>query len=299
MNVTLRQLQAFVTVARLGSFALAAREMSVTPSALSALIRELESAVELRLLDRSTRKVLVSDAGREYLPHSQAVLQAVESARRCALELRQHQRGTVRIVATQVMFWTVLPALFAAFREAHAGIALIPVEVPVDRIVATLELGHADFAMFAERKSAPSIGLDHLFDTSGHLVCRTDHRLARRRKVKWSEVNAEPLIFIGAEALPRMRAELGFVYDLPAATSVGSGTTALGLVSAGMGLAVIMGMVKPVLAPLGLHMVELTSPVVSRRVMLYRRREKVAPAAQEVFRAFALDYFRGRSVRVT
>ncbi len=68
MNVTLRQLRAFVAVADTGSFTLAAERLFITQSALSGLIKELESTLDLRLFDRSTRRLRLSDTGRELYP---------------------------------------------------------------------------------------------------------------------------------------------------------------------------------------------------------------------------------------
>ena len=63
MNVTLKQLRAFIAVARTGSFTLAAEQLFVTQSALSGLIKELELTLGVRLFDRSTRRIQLSDIG--------------------------------------------------------------------------------------------------------------------------------------------------------------------------------------------------------------------------------------------
>jgi DNA-binding transcriptional LysR family regulator len=292
MNVTLRQLKAFICVARLSSFAAAAQELSVTPSALSAIIRELENLIELRLFIRSTRQVVLSNAGKEFLPCAQQVMQELENARRCVVDLRQQRRGSVRIVATQVMFWTMLPAVFAAFNKAHPGIALIPTEVSVNNVLSALEAGKADVAFFAERRSQAGLRMQHLFDTSTHLVCHRNHPLAGRRKANWSEVHEEPLIFIGPDAKARTQAALSFKYDFPRAYEVATGTTALGLVSAEMGAAVILGLIKPVLKPLGLHIVPLVAPVLQRRIMLYTQTRKLASEPTSLFAEFCTEFFR-------
>jgi DNA-binding transcriptional LysR family regulator len=57
MNITLRQLRAFVAVARTGSFTLAAESLFITQSALSGLIKEIEQTLGVRLFDRSTRRI--------------------------------------------------------------------------------------------------------------------------------------------------------------------------------------------------------------------------------------------------
>ena len=68
MNLTLRQLRAFAAVAETGSFTAAARQLHLTQSALSVLVRELEREIGVQLLDRHTRRVQLSEAGREFLP---------------------------------------------------------------------------------------------------------------------------------------------------------------------------------------------------------------------------------------
>ena len=295
MNVTLRQLKAFTCVARLTSFAGAAMEMSVTPSALSVLIRELESTTQLRLFDRSTRSVALSAAGREFLPYAQQVLQDLESARRCVVDLQQQRRGTIRIAATQMMFWAALPPLLETFRKAHPGIGIVPVDVPVDGVLEALEAGRADVAMFAERRSKGELQVQHLFDTSMHLVCHRDHPLARRRQIRWKDICDEPVVFIGADTKSRLQAALGSEYDFPQSYEIAVGTTALAMVAAGMGSAVILGMVEPVVASLGHVTVPLVDPVVTRRIMLYTSSRRADPQTVSLFSRFAADYFQDAS----
>ena len=66
MKITLRQLRAFVLVAQTKQFTLAAERMHITQSALSTLIKELELRVEVQLLDRHTRMVELTEAGRGF-----------------------------------------------------------------------------------------------------------------------------------------------------------------------------------------------------------------------------------------
>ena len=75
MNVTLRQLRAFLAVARTGSFTLAAESLYITQSALSGLIKELEQTLGMRLVDRSTRRVYLTEIGARLYPQLDAKLQ--------------------------------------------------------------------------------------------------------------------------------------------------------------------------------------------------------------------------------
>jgi DNA-binding transcriptional LysR family regulator len=80
MNLTLRQIRAFVLVARSGSFTGAAKSMHLTQSALSQLIRELETSLNTRLVDRTTRSVSLTAPGNEFLASAQRILDDLEQA---------------------------------------------------------------------------------------------------------------------------------------------------------------------------------------------------------------------------
>ena len=93
MNVTLRQLQAFIAVAELGRFHLAADHLGLTQSAISILIKDLEVALKHRLFDRHTRMVSLTTAGAEFLPQARKVMSDLEIAVANVHELASLQRG--------------------------------------------------------------------------------------------------------------------------------------------------------------------------------------------------------------
>src|SRR3954464_9535172 len=91
-----RQLRAFVSLARSGSFTLAARDLSLTQSAISHSIRALEEEVRCRLLDRIGKKVTLTQAGEQLLTHAQKILQEMETAREKLGELGRWGHGRLR-----------------------------------------------------------------------------------------------------------------------------------------------------------------------------------------------------------
>ena len=80
INLTSRQLRAFSLVAQHRNFSRAAEALFITPSGLSVLIRELESQLGFRLFDRTTRHVVLTDHGREFLPTAQRSLADLDGA---------------------------------------------------------------------------------------------------------------------------------------------------------------------------------------------------------------------------
>lgn len=136
MNVTLRQLHAFIAVAQTGSFTLAAERLFVTQSALSGLIRELESSLGLRLFDRSTRRLRLSVIGQELYPQIEKILHDLEGVVSEAGNLKALQRGKVRIAVPQLLACTLLPQVMADFKALHPGVQLRMVDCAVESVMA-------------------------------------------------------------------------------------------------------------------------------------------------------------------
>ena len=113
MNLTLRQLRAFVLVARSGSFTRAAKSMHLTQSALSQLIRELEGALNTRLVDRTTRSVSLTVPGKEFVASAQRILDDLEQAIGNVDKLVAKQRGRVVIASPVVLASNLLPPIVA------------------------------------------------------------------------------------------------------------------------------------------------------------------------------------------
>jgi DNA-binding transcriptional LysR family regulator len=111
MNITSRQLMAFVLIARHESFSRAAEQMYITQSGISLIVRDLESQLGFRLFDRTTRRVKVSERGARFLPIATRCLSDLEGA---AQDIR---RGTsaamARLLATALIAFDAVAGCFA------------------------------------------------------------------------------------------------------------------------------------------------------------------------------------------
>ena len=114
----LDDLQAFMIVAREGSFTRAAAKLGVSQSALSYTIKELETRLQLRLLTRTTRSVSPTAAGERLLRNVGPRLEEIEAELAAVSELREKPAGTVRITATEYATSAVLlPKLAKLLRD--------------------------------------------------------------------------------------------------------------------------------------------------------------------------------------
>lgn len=118
------EMQVFVRVVDAGSFSQAARQMMMTPSTVSKLIVRLELRLGIRLLERSTRKLSLTDEGRIYYERSNALLAELDDIERALAQGAQKARGVVRINAS-VAFGTLgIEPNLPAFWEAHPNIQI-------------------------------------------------------------------------------------------------------------------------------------------------------------------------------
>jgi DNA-binding transcriptional LysR family regulator len=295
MSVTIRQLRAFVAIARLGSFIDASRTMHLTQAALSNLIRELEKSVGTRLLDRTTRKVSLSPAGSQYFPYAERVLATLLDAERCASNLRSHQRGVVRIATSRLVGWSLMARLFSQFHQSYPDVRVMPVDVLIEDLRSSVTDGKADLAISrcGNLDGVDLFDVTPLFKSRVHIVCRPDHRFALRKSVAWNEVLTETLIFVGNYPLLHLQLELGGEFSPMDIHEVGDTTAALSLVAAGIGITVCPGFVKSALGMHNLCLVECEQPVISRQFGLFsNKQETLLPVVQE-HKRFIENYFSG------
>jgi len=141
MNVTLRQLRAFVALAHTASFTDAATRLHVTQSALSGLIKELEQTLGVQVVNRSTRRVSLSEVGREFYPLVARLLQDLDGALDTISDLKELKRGLVRFAAPQLMSASVLPEVIAGFSKECPDIEVRLLDCMVDHVLSKVQSG--------------------------------------------------------------------------------------------------------------------------------------------------------------
>ncbi|MCH9639829.1 MAG: LysR family transcriptional regulator [Betaproteobacteria bacterium] len=121
---TLRAIKFFVRLADLGSFTLVANEKNLSKSIISKEISRLEATLSARLLQRSTRKIQLTEAGNIYLQHCREILIKLNDAEALVQDLQQKPHGILRINAPMALGITNLSTLFAEFMHAYPDIKL-------------------------------------------------------------------------------------------------------------------------------------------------------------------------------
>jgi len=160
MNLSTRQMRAFLHLARVGSFTRAAEQAHLTQAGLSILVREMERQLGCRLFDRTTRMVSLTSAGRRLLPVVERVLGEVDAIAAQLGSEGEHARRTLRIAATPLVSSNLLPQVFTAFRAAHPGVELRLCDADLRDVGAMVEAGEVDLGLGFFFK--PIAGLERL-----------------------------------------------------------------------------------------------------------------------------------------
>ncbi len=293
MNVTLRQLRALVAVARTGSFTLAAESLFVTQSALSGLIRELEQTLGLRVVDRSTRKVNLSEVGLSIYPLIDKIINDLDGVLSDVAELKALNKGSIRIAAPQLMASALLPEVIAAYSAKHPEISIKLVDCMVESVTSRVFSGEVDFGVGPERDPNSDIIATPLFELPFMAVFPTGHPLQQLAEIRWADIVGYPLISLQGQFTERLLADLRRANrELPHSptSEVAFMSTALAMVSAGLGVTVCIPYAASLVRLYQLEMHPLLDPEVTRRFyVLTRNGHTLSPAAQS-FIEFLLSY---------
>jgi DNA-binding transcriptional LysR family regulator len=293
MNPTLRQMRAFVAVAKTGNFTLAAQYMHVTQSALSGLIKELEQTLGARVIDRSTRRIALTEMGKELYPLFSQMIDDLDRALANVADHTQLRKGIVRVAAPQLMACTLLPQAIAAWRVRHPEIKVSLADSGVEQVGARVLSGEVDCGIGPERDDTPELDARPLLEMPFEAVLPPGHPLESREQLAWNDLAGYPFISLRGQFTERLLADMG--ESLREATlkpehEVTFMTTALAMVAAGLGVTICMPYASALVRRHGLLTRPLAEPVLTRRFFIYTRGQRSLSPAAEAFVAFFLDY---------
>lgn len=206
MAVELRYLTAFVAVAEELHFGRAAKRLQMAQPPLSQQIRQLEKELGVRLFERNTRSVRLTNAGESFLEPARAVLDDVEIAVGAAKAAGRGEYGRVTVGFAGASSHEALPVLTRAVRAAHPGLELVMrgqtyADVALARVAdGTLDLGFV-------RLPVNQPGVNTRVIEVEELICAlpTDHRLASLERVPIAELAEEPFVSFPSNAGSTLR----------------------------------------------------------------------------------------------
>ncbi len=289
-GITLRQLRAFVEVARALSFTRAAARLFVTQSAVSLLVRDLERQLGVPLFVRG-RQLQLAEAGEEFLRAATRMLDDLDRAADNLVLSRDARRQVLRLAVGHLLASTLLPAAVADLARERPDLEVVLVDCPVEQVPARVMAAEVDAgigSLDAER-GYPDLRAELLLRDSVHVASaamlpplRADGAAAG--SVPWRRLQGEPLIVanpanrLWVEVRARL-AEQG--QALPAMREVAMFSTGVALARHGLGRLLVPGFSTRGAQLEGLTVQPLVRPVMRWDVSLLQRRGVAAPVALE------------------
>ncbi|MEU4114919.1 LysR substrate-binding domain-containing protein [Kitasatospora sp. NPDC028055] len=298
----LQQLRYFLAVAETRHFTRAAEAEHVAQPSLSQQIRSLERELGAELFHRTRGNIALTDAGDALLPLARRILADTESARLAVQETVQLRRGRVRLGAPPSLCTSLVPDVLRVFRDRYPGVALGVREGGSRDLVRWLAAGELDLALIitpTSGEAAPALAVTELLHEALVLVSadrpggeRPGGERRRRRTVRVAELDGRPLVMfregydVREAALAACRAA-GFEPEF--AVEGGEMDAVLGFVRAGLGPAIVPGMVA---ARSGLTVTPFAGPGLGRTIAVAHGHEVPLTRAAEALRATLLAHLR-------
>ena len=286
INFDLNDLQAFRAVVENGSFRKAADAIRITQPALSRRIEKLESALNVKLFERTTRKVSLTSVGLAFLPQVERMLDDLDIALMSISEVASTRMGSVTIACVPSAAYYFMPQVISAFHRLYPKIRVRVLDASANEVNSAVASGDADFGVSFSGTLAAEVDFELLLQERYVIACRRDHPLAGREQVSWEEMYEYDYITLDKTSGNRLVLDQALMRLHPKKPSICQTrhvTTMIGLVEAGLGVAAVPSIAMPAAPHPILVSVPLIEPEVLRSVGLIKRRGRtLTPAAIEL-----------------
>jgi DNA-binding transcriptional LysR family regulator len=287
----LRQLRYFVAVAEELHFRRAAARLHMAQPPLSQQIQKLERELGVELFRRTNRRVELTDAGKVLLREARQTLMHAERSAEAVRYAAKGEIGWLRIGFVGSVSYELLPYLLQEYRRRYPAVQLKLRQLTTEEQLEALETGEIDVGISRELEAEGELAARLLLRERLVVALPAAHALAGREELALSELAEDPFIVLPRPEVPRLYDHIihlcraaGFTPRI--AQEALQFPTILGLVSAGLGVAVVPAMVKA-FRKAGVDYVALSEDdAISEVVVSYRpeREPPTLPAFLEISR---------------
>ncbi len=292
INFDFTDLEAFLAVFESHSFQAAAIQLAVSQSAVTRRIQKLETALDVNLFERTTRRLKPTFAAKEFYPRAQAIMDDAGEALRALGDSTvryQYQRNAIVTIATiPTLTHDLIPRVLRRFTAAKHSARINILDQFAPEVSESVGQGEADFGIGFLGMQEPGLEFEFLFEDRFVLALRTDHPLAAKAGIDWEELSPYPLIvpqrgggnrMLIDNALAKSQKQLEWAYQ------VRYSSTMLELVRTGIGIAILPASVIASGEHPWLRARPLRDPLISRSIGSVRRSNKpLSEKAQTLYR---------------
>jgi DNA-binding transcriptional LysR family regulator len=280
-------LEAFVAVVDCGTFGKAAVLLHISQTGLSHRLKNLETQLGTKLIERTTRAWALTPIGEQFYPRAKRLVEELYDSFKNVRAAAESGIGSVTVATISTTALQAMPQAVRAYSKQFPGNHVRILEMASPAVMEAVLQGKAEFGINVLTRRHPDLNTDATYEEAYVLVCLDDHPLSRRRKAEWRDVDGQSVITLGHGSangiiLNRMFTELGL--NIHALHETQRSTTALALASLGLGLAILPRLaLHPGMYP-RLRAVPLVKPVIKRKLALIRRKgQPLSAAAQRLY----------------
>ena len=303
MNLSVRHFRAFLTVASTRSFTRAAQQLHISQPGLSLMMREIESQLSCRLLERTTRSVELTSAGHRFLLSARRIVEELDGVVPVLSQSSVEQRRTLHVAATPIFSASIMPHVYMKLRLNHPTIDLQLIDVPKPEVESQVRSGNVDcgLGIFAKRLSEltrkPLFKFDFVYVESKRLPFLFN-AAKPVGKIAWRDLPDVPFVELGPSSELQQRiAKCKAVAGLKRTADgirFNNLESLVGMAAAGVGPTILPSFAAPAARQSGVVSALLTEPVLSLDFHMIARRGRAQPAILEAFTETLLDVIRER-----
>ena len=284
MNVSTRQLRAFVALADCHSFAEASEALHLSQPALSMAIRKMEETVGGSLFSRSTRDLALSPEGRDFLPIARRLLADWEQAFDDLGRAFSLQQGKLSIAVMPSFAMNQFPEALVTFRQRYPDINITVEDVVMEDVIEAVRQGKVDLGITFEPAQLDGVDFLPLFNDRFVAVVAGDSPLARKRKLDWQTLAKQPFIAMNRGSWSRATTDRAMAEAAvtPRHLSEATQLATIGrMVSLGLGVSVVPALCRGQMESLGIACKPISNPPIERQVGVFsRKRHTLSQAAR-------------------
>ena len=282
-NISTRLLYAFVALEESRHFTRAAERCHTSQPAFSAMIRKLEDTVGTRLFERDTRNVTLTPEGDLFSGVVRSLLADIESAFDHMADYVARRRGRVSIAALPSLAARALPAVIAEYRRAYPGVAVTLHDALSDACLSLLRQRKADLVLTAPGANIDDFESRILGSDPFYLVCRRDHPLAGKRRLRARDLAGQELIHLAPSSSVRQYVDLLLrdVQTVHSGFEVEHLATVAGLVEQGLGVSLVPALTLFQFRQLDLAAIPLATQEQARPILLVKRKDQALSIAAQ------------------
>ena len=240
----------------------------------------------LRLLDRTTREVMLTAEGAGLVGELTRLLDELETTLRAVRNVGEQRRGRVRVASSPTLSANLMPFCVAGALSDYPQIELMVLDQVQKLTLASIRNGDVDFGVIVDPQQDDDLHTEAIMQDAFCLVCRNDHPLAGHHSVSWPQLDKQKLVLLDYSSGSRPLIDVALARHAVGASIVqelGHPTTVFRMLQTGIGVSVMPMLALPLPANSNLVSRPLV-PQVNRSIVLARRRQRsLSPAAEAMW----------------